>query len=280
VLSELGTAQARAAAQRVTGRTPEITAVLSSPLRRCTGTAAEFQLPVTVDDDLIECDFGQWEGLTFAEVRARWPMELERWLGSTAVAPPGGESFRRVATRVRRFLARVRDSYPGGTLVVVSHVTPIKLLLRDALLAGDELLHRLYLDPAGISTLDLYPDGGVAVRTVNEVAEVGTVTPAKKAAPRKRAPRKVAPQKAEPHMAEPHMAEPTSAERHMPEPGNATPHATEPHMAEPGNATPQATEPHMAEPGEAVSRKKAAPRKASPRKKAAPPENGSDTAEA
>jgi broad specificity phosphatase PhoE/ribonuclease HI len=178
-LSALGQAQARAAAERIAAMGVEIAAVLSSPLRRCTATAAPLGVPVTVDDDLVECDFGEWEGRTFAEVRERWPAEMEKWLSSPAVAPPGGESFRRVTSRVRRFVARVRDRYPAATVVAVSHVTPIKLALRDALAAGDDFLHRLYLDPAGISTIDLYPDDAIAVRTVNDTAHLTTLPPAR-----------------------------------------------------------------------------------------------------
>ena len=71
--------------------------------------------PIVVDDDLIECDFGDWEGLTFAEVRERWPDELAAWLASTAVAPPGGESFDAVADAgARGPSARLRPSYPSG----------------------------------------------------------------------------------------------------------------------------------------------------------------------
>jgi probable phosphoglycerate mutase len=55
---------------------------------------------------------------------------------------------------------------------VVSHVSPIKLVLRDALAATDAFLHRLFLDPAGISVLDRWPDGGVAVRTVNDTSHL------------------------------------------------------------------------------------------------------------
>ena len=57
-------------------------------------------------------------------------------------------------------------------VVVVSHVTPIKLLLQDALAASDAFLHRLFLDPAGVSIVDYWPDGGVAVRTVNDTAHL------------------------------------------------------------------------------------------------------------
>ncbi|MEU4216495.1 bifunctional RNase H/acid phosphatase [Actinoplanes sp. NPDC026623] len=176
-LSEQGEAQAMAAAGRVAGISRDVAAVVSSPLRRCVRTAefiaAELgNVKVTVLPELIECDFGDWEGLTFAEARERWPDELDRWLDSTAVAPPNGESFQAVAKRVRGACAKLQSAYPSGTVVVVSHVSPIKLILRDALAAGDAFLHRLFLDAAGVSTVDMWPDGGVAVRSVNETAHL------------------------------------------------------------------------------------------------------------
>jgi broad specificity phosphatase PhoE len=181
-LSERGAGQMRAAGARVAGLAPQVAAVVSSPLSRCRASAAILaealagagggDPPVRIDEDLVECDFGAWEGLTFAEVREKWPAELDRWLGSPAQAPPGGESFRAVALRVRRAVARLREGYPGQNVVVVSHVSPIKLMLRDALAAGDAFLHRLYLEPGGLSIVDSWPDGGVAVRVVNETAHL------------------------------------------------------------------------------------------------------------
>ncbi|EWM68330.1 MULTISPECIES: bifunctional RNase H/acid phosphatase [unclassified Micromonospora] len=179
-LTERGRAQARATAARVAALAPSVAAVVSSPLSRCTATAEAIAAqvgnpPVRTDDDLIECDFGVWEGRTFAEVRERWAAELDAWLASTRVAPPKGESFVTVAERTGRAVDRLRSAYPGETVVVVSHVSPIKLVLRDALAAGDAFLHRLYLDTAGISVLDLYPDGGVAVRSVNDTSHLTDV---------------------------------------------------------------------------------------------------------
>jgi probable phosphoglycerate mutase len=176
-LSEEGEAQAMAAGGRVAGISRDVTAVLASPLRRCVRTAELIAaeaggVPVTVVDDLIECDFGEWEALTFAEVQERWPDEMRAWLASPSAAPPGGESFEAVATRVRRVLATVLTSYAGGVVVLVSHVSPIKLILRDALAASDAFLHRLFLDPAGVSTMDIWPDGNIAVRSVNETSHL------------------------------------------------------------------------------------------------------------
>jgi ribonuclease H / adenosylcobalamin/alpha-ribazole phosphatase len=176
-LTDEGQAQAMAAAGRVAGLSRDVTAILTSPLQRCVRTAELISaevggVPVTVMEDLIECDFGRWEGLTFGEVQERWPREMQAWLSSTSVAPPGGESFQAVAKRVRGALATVVNSHAGGVVVLVSHVTPIKLVLRDALAAGDAFLHRLYLDAAGVSMMDVWPDGNVAVRSVNETAHL------------------------------------------------------------------------------------------------------------
>ncbi|MBL7256337.1 bifunctional RNase H/acid phosphatase [Paractinoplanes lichenicola] len=176
-LSEQGEAQAMAAGGRVAGIARDVTAVVSSPLGRCVRTAEHIAaevgaVPVTVVDDLIEVDFGLWEGLTFAEVLQGWPAEMNAWLDSTSVAPPGGESFQAAGKRVRGAMASILSSYGGGVVVLVSHVSPIKLILRDALAASDAFLHRLFLDAAGISTMDVWPDGNIAVRSVNETAHL------------------------------------------------------------------------------------------------------------
>ena len=182
-MSEQGIEQAAAAAARIAVIRSAVDVIVCSPLTRCVATAKAIAAqvgnpPVRPDADLIECDFGAWEGLTFAEVRDRWPAELTAWLGSTELAPPGGESFAQVAGRVRRSVRGVLTAYRGKTVVVVSHVSPLKIMLRDALGAGDALLHRLYLDPTGISVIDTWPDGGVAVRTVNDTAHLaGIATP-------------------------------------------------------------------------------------------------------
>ena len=169
-LTPAGRAQAEAVARRAVALGAQ--AAVTSPLSRCVDTGGLIGVPLKKEMDLIECDFGAWEGMTFAEVRAQFPRELREWLASTSVAPPGGESFQHVAKRVRTALARIRQEFEGQTVAVVSHVSPIKLLLRDALAAGDAFLHRLYLDPAGLSIMDVYPDDGIAVRLINDTSHL------------------------------------------------------------------------------------------------------------
>lgn len=170
-LTELGRQQADAAARYIAQR-GGIAAVLSSPLQRCYDTATTvgkaLGLDVSVDDDLIETDFGAWEGLTFAEAADRDPELHRRWLRDTSTAPPGGESFDSVHRRVLRARDRIVDEHGGTTVLVVSHVTPIKMLLRVALDAGPGILYRLHLDLASLSIAEFYSDGASSVRLVNQ----------------------------------------------------------------------------------------------------------------
>ncbi|BBZ29201.1 bifunctional RNase H/acid phosphatase [Mycolicibacterium madagascariense] len=172
-LTDVGRRQAEAAARHL-GQRGGVTAVVSSPLQRALETATlaakALGLDVTVDDDLIETDFGEWEGLTFGEAAQRDPDVHGRWLRDTGVAPPGGESFDAVATRIGRARSRLIAQYGDATVLVVSHVTPIKTMLRLALDAGPGILYRLHLDLASLSIAEFYPDGGSSVRLVNETA--------------------------------------------------------------------------------------------------------------
>src|SRR5262249_41154178 len=133
-LSEAGEQQATALAHRTFG---DVAAVVSSPLRRAHQTATSiadaFGIEPSLHTSLGENAFGAWEGLTFDEVQRGWPNELTVWLNDPNAAPPGGESFSTVAARVRRARDELIAKHPGRTVVVVTHVTPIKTLLRLAL---------------------------------------------------------------------------------------------------------------------------------------------------
>ena len=172
-LTALGREQAANAARYLASR-GGIAAVISSPVGRAKQTAAAAAdargVPLTVDDDLIETDFGKWEGLTFSEASERDPQLHAQWLSDTSVTPPEGESFDAVHHRVRRARNRIIAEYGGATVLVVSHVTPIKTLLRLALDAGPSLLYRLHLDLASLSIAEFYSDGPASVRLVNETS--------------------------------------------------------------------------------------------------------------
>lgn len=173
-LSERGLAQAAQAAGAAA--LAGVQAVVSSPLARCRQTAQaaadRLGLPVTVAEGLRETAFGAWEGLTFAEVRERHPAELDAWFGSPAAAPPGGESFDAVTSRVTRTRDDLLAAHRGRTVLVVSHVTPVKTLLRLALGAPHEAVFRMDLAPASLSAVAHYDDGNASVRFLNSTAHL------------------------------------------------------------------------------------------------------------
>ncbi|MBJ3813181.1 bifunctional RNase H/acid phosphatase, partial [Streptomyces flavofungini] len=174
-LSDAGREQAVRVAAALAAR-GTVQAVVSSPLLRCQETArtvaARLGLDVHLEEGLRETDFGDWEGLTFAEVRERQPDELTAWLASPDVAPPGGESFAEVSTRVEAAREKLLAAYAGRTVLLVTHVTPIKTLVRLALGAPPESLFRMELSAASLSAVAYYTDGNASVRLLNDTAHL------------------------------------------------------------------------------------------------------------
>ncbi|WP_427895162.1 bifunctional RNase H/acid phosphatase [Kribbella sp. GL6] len=172
VLSENGRAQAAAAATYL-ARLGGIDAIVTSPMRRARETAAaagaELGLDVVVDEGWVECSFGDWDGHTFAEVQEKWPDALNAWLESTTVAPPGGESFDACARRARSARDGLLARHPGKTVLVVTHVTPIKLMVRSVLQAPMSSIFRMELRPATITEAHWYADGLASLRSFNVV---------------------------------------------------------------------------------------------------------------
>ncbi|WP_405784285.1 bifunctional RNase H/acid phosphatase [Streptomyces sp. NBC_00859] len=175
-LSAVGRGQAADAATAFAARST-IGAVVSSPLRRCRETARtvadRLGLEVRIEDGLRETDFGAWEGLTFGEVREQYPADLDAWLASPEAAPTGGgESFATVTRRVAAARDRLIEGHRGTTVLVVTHVTPIKTLVRLALGAPPESLFRMELSAASVSTVAYYADGNASVRLLNDTSHL------------------------------------------------------------------------------------------------------------
>jgi probable phosphoglycerate mutase len=174
-LTEAGERQAAETAARLEAR-GGIDLIVTSPLQRARRTAEAVAgatgVTLQVEDDLAETDFGKWEGLTFAEASERWPDELSAWLASGDNAPPGGESFAATASRVGAALDRLLAAHESQTLLLVSHVTPIKLLACRAMLAPLAALFRINLDVASLCEIDWYPDGPAVVRSLNDTAHL------------------------------------------------------------------------------------------------------------
>ncbi|MFJ5027091.1 bifunctional RNase H/acid phosphatase [Streptomyces sp. NPDC088560] len=175
-LSEAGREQARRAAEAL-ARRGTIQAVVASPLTRTRETAGivaeRLGLDVTIEDGLRETDFGAWEGLTFGEVRERHPDDLTAWLADPEAHPTGGgESFAETATRIAAAQEKLVAAYAGRTVLLVSHVTPIKTFIRLALGAPPESLFRMELSAASLSAVAYYADGNASVRLFNDTSHL------------------------------------------------------------------------------------------------------------
>jgi len=170
-LSDEGRAQIRAVADWLRPLAGRVDAVVASPVRRTLESAEilaeSLGRPVEVEPGFAEMEFGVWDGLTFAEVAEKYPAEMTAWLGAVDVAPEGGESFQVVQQRVLDGLARLRGQHTGRTVVVVSHVTPIKVLVANAVDAPLEAVFRMELTPASVTVLSYFADDRASMRLFN-----------------------------------------------------------------------------------------------------------------
>jgi ribonuclease H / adenosylcobalamin/alpha-ribazole phosphatase len=158
-LTANGTRQARRAATALS-KLP-IRAIISSPMRRAADTAAIIHAACSadlrLDDRLAEGSFGNWEGRTRAEVLGLGLRDAEllaRWESDPACAPPGGESIQNIQKRVISLTDELTDKFSESSVVIVSHVGPIKALLAAVLEIPLQSTRRLFLDPGTISAVE------------------------------------------------------------------------------------------------------------------------------
>jgi probable phosphoglycerate mutase len=180
-LNALGNAQAQALAREISER-GRADVIVASPLLRTQQTAAYISeaigIPVEPDEGFAECAFGEWDGFTFTEVRERWPEQLNSWLASTEIAPPGGESFADVNRRVEAARLGVLERHAGKRVIIVAHVTPIKVMVSQALETDLTLLFKMELSPCSLTTLAWFPDGNASMFGFSEAAHLrGVHTP-------------------------------------------------------------------------------------------------------
>jgi ribonuclease H / adenosylcobalamin/alpha-ribazole phosphatase len=152
---------------------PEPVAVVSSPQVRAleTGSLLAGSLglaaDVVPDDGWGELKFGEWHGLTYREIAARWAGEHRDWQGSTSVAPPGGESLDELVVRVGAASDRLVERYPGQAVVVTSHIGPVRAAAAAGLGGADGAFWRLRISPASLTVVRRWADGGTEVAAVN-----------------------------------------------------------------------------------------------------------------
>lgn len=157
-LNAKGVWQAERLRERLSGQ--DIGACYSSDLVRALGTTrivtSKHKLEVVPCPELREVDFGDLEGMTFDEIRQRYPGWGRVGEGFSI---PGGESLEQLEARIEPFLSRLLQRYTGDeTVLVVSHGALLRVLL--CALLGFDLGHwwQMRLDSASLTIVDSYPE--------------------------------------------------------------------------------------------------------------------------
>ncbi|MGH9087718.1 MAG: histidine phosphatase family protein [Acidimicrobiales bacterium] len=168
-LSDVGRAQAERVAERIAALPTAPVAVYASPLERTRQTAAPIAralgLRVRTERGLIECDIGEWAGMSLAKAarRPEWAA-VQRW--PTGFRFPGGESFAELATRASDAVLRLVRDHPGQTIVAVSHADPIRAVMAVAAGVPLDLFQRLTVSTCSVSAV-AYSDAGPRVLCLN-----------------------------------------------------------------------------------------------------------------
>jgi alpha-ribazole phosphatase len=172
-LSENGGTQIEATAD-LTAKI-EFAAVYSSPRVRAVESAKILarrqNLSIEICEDFAEIDFGDFEGLEYAEVERRFPTLYRQWMDApTTVEFPNGESFAAMRGRVLRGFERLKQRHAGAAFAVVSHGGVNRIVLADVLKIGNADIFRLEQSYAAANMIDFYDDFPV-VRAMNLTTE-------------------------------------------------------------------------------------------------------------
>jgi broad specificity phosphatase PhoE len=161
-LNDVGLAQAAAAGQRIAAEWLP-TAVYTSPLNRAATTAAaiasHFGLPVQVAGGLADIHYGQWQGLSPDEARARWPDLVDAWAKAPhTVEFPGGESLAVLRDRALATVSSLAVRHPAETIVLVSHTVVNRVILLAVLGLDNDRFWRLRQDNGAINVFEAEGD--------------------------------------------------------------------------------------------------------------------------
>ena len=157
-LNNTGLAQAEATGRRIAAAWRPA-AVYSSPLSRATQTAAavarHFDQEVQALSDLVDIDYGRWQGLTPLEAHEQWPEMVDAWYAAPHTAQiPGGESLPEVRARVLSAVRELAARHQGQTVVLVGHTVVNRAILLAILGLGSDRFWRLRQEPCAINVFE------------------------------------------------------------------------------------------------------------------------------
>lgn len=150
---------------------PPVSAVVASPMNRTRQTAEAIAAPlgiaISLNENLREIGFGDWDGLTNEQVAEETPEALAAWQGSYTVAPPNGESLEDFDQRINRARQQIVKEFSGKTVVVVAHVMPVRGFIKWALDAGESAYWRPQVAPCSITIIRVWGDSAAEVLATN-----------------------------------------------------------------------------------------------------------------
>lgn len=175
-LDDLGRRQAAAVARRLSAERP--LAIYTSDLSRAFDTASAIaqailqsdplspasteNLSLSTDERLREMNFGEWEGLTYAEIQQRDPQALKKWgMDRAHHTPPGGETLAEFTDRVGGVYRDICTAHPDGTVIIAAHGGVLQSMVALALGLPAERFWQVYMSNASVSDLRVYPEGAI-----------------------------------------------------------------------------------------------------------------------
>ncbi|WP_010250140.1 histidine phosphatase family protein [Acetivibrio cellulolyticus] len=178
-LNSDGIKQAEVVAQRLS--TEDIHLIYCSNLKRAYRTAEiigqKTGLSITKNEGLNEIHFGDWEGLTFGEMRNRPDYNYNDWrLSPHTVEFPGEGSLNNVQKRVMKYVDEIISQNTGKNILIVSHGGVIKLIVLGLLGIGLEAYTKFYISNTSVSIINVEKDRNY-LRTLNDTCHVITGAP-------------------------------------------------------------------------------------------------------
>lgn len=175
-LNRKGKEQAKLLGDRLRGYKLDV--IYTSPLDRAKTTAEIIQQrcgtkpPLYVDHDLIEVQFGVWEGLTFEEIGQKYPEHLTIWrTRPDQCAVPNAESIGSIAMRCDRFIETILQKYRTDTVLVVTHALAAKVMVCQLLQLPLSRLHTIVQENTALTVFDIYDDG-LRLRVLNDTCHL------------------------------------------------------------------------------------------------------------
>jgi alpha-ribazole phosphatase len=177
-LNETGRKQAQALAKRLAAE--HFDAIYSSDLQRAIETAKTIcASQIHSDPRLREVNFGDWEGMVYDEIKAKYPETLVAWENDIFKnAPPHGETLEGLAVRVQSMLDELREKHEDQNILIVAHGGVLQTLICLALKLPPTMYWQFHLSTASLSEVAFYPAGAI-LNSLNDTSHLPKAAPKK-----------------------------------------------------------------------------------------------------